>query len=733
MDRILCFKPHLRVERAGDGEVFLVGEHQRFLLAGRLHGLVAPLVDGRRTEQEIVAALEGKASPLEVLCELAMLEEKGYVAEAVPGLSSEAAAFWDALGAGAACAAERLAATPVSVLSSGGEDARPLAEALSLAGVAVEDDAALRVVVARDYLDPALAALNRRALGERFRWMPVKPTGATPWMGPMFRPGEGPCWACLAARLRANRPVETHLEGRLGRAEAIVPPRALVPASARAALDLAALSVARWIADGGRGAVDDKLLSLDLRSMRVEEHTVVRRPQCPACGDPQMLKKRAEEPIVIAPRQKRFTEDGGYRTVTPEETFARLEHLVSPVTGVVTRIGPVPGRDHPLRMVYGAGFFVQHPPDARPSFHDFSRASMGKGRTVAQSRTGALCEAIERHSAVLQGDEPLVRARMDELGGTAVHPHELLRFSVSQYQRREEINAGARDHRMKIPLPFREDASIDWAPVWSLTRGERRHVPAAYCYVGVPGRPDEQFCAFEPNGCAAGNCVEEAVLQAFFELAERDAVGIWWYNRLRRPAVNLQSFEVPYFTALEDHYRAMGYRLWVLDVTNDLEVPAFAALAHTTETDRWCVGFGCHREARLGVQRALTEIGQTFDPTGASRAPWGAAPLEDETFLFPDAAARPRRRGDFAEARGADLAADVAACVASAARWGHEVLILDHTRPDVGLHAIKLMVPGLRHFWPRLGPGRLYDVPVRMGWIDAPLEEARLNPVPLYL
>jgi ribosomal protein S12 methylthiotransferase accessory factor len=106
--------------------------------------------------------------------------------------------------------------------------------------------------------------------------------------------------------------------------------------------------------------------------------------------------------------------------------------------------------------------------------------------------------------------------------------------------------------------------------------------------------------------------------------------------------------------------------------------------------------------------------------------------MDDETFLFPGAA-RARRRGDFAEVESGDLAADVGACVARAARLGLEVLFLDQTRPDIGLCAIKLMVPGLRHIWPRFGPGRLYDAPVRMGWLDAPLDEARLNPVPLYL
>ena len=47
---------------------------------------------------------------------------------------------------------------------------------------------------------------------------------------------------------------------------------------------------------------------------------------------------------------------------------------------------------------------------------------------------------------------------------------------------------------------------------------------------------------------------------------------------------------------------------------------------------------------------------------------------------------------------------------------GLEMLVLDQTRPDIGLRVVKVIVPGIRHMWKRLGKGRLYDVPVNMGW-----------------
>ena len=81
----------------------------------------------------------------------------------------------------------------------------------------------------------------------------------------------------------------------------------------------------------------------------------------------------------------------------------------------------------------------------------------------------------------------------------------------------------------------------------------------------------------------------------------------------------------------------------------------------------------------------------------------------------------------------ADLRDDVRTCVERAARVGLETLVLDLTRPDLGLNVVKVAVPGLRHFWPRFGPGRLYDTPVRLGWRSTPLTETQLNPVHLYL
>jgi ribosomal protein S12 methylthiotransferase accessory factor len=44
------------------------------------------------------------------------------------------------------------------------------------------------------------------------------------------------------------------------------------------------------------------------------------------------------------------------------------------------------------------------------------------------------------------------------------------------------------------------------------------------------------------------------------------------------------------------------------------------------------------------------------------------------------------------------------------------------------LPLVKVIVPGMRQFWPRFGKGRLYDVPVQIGWLKKALTENQLNP-----
>ena len=116
--------------------------------------------------------------------------------------------------------------------------------------------------------------------------------------------------------------------------------------------------------------------------------------------------------------------------------------------------------------------------------------------------------------------------------------------------------------------------------------------------------------------------------------------------------------------------------------------------------------------------------------TGEKSSLDGATPLrlQDHPFLTPSG--KPAVQPDFGSKFGRlDTREQVTACVRLAKRAGLDFLVLDQTRPDIEVPVVRVIVPGLRHFYRRFAPGRLYDVPVKLGLRDRPLSENELNPL----
>jgi ribosomal protein S12 methylthiotransferase accessory factor len=725
-----AFKAHLRVERLPPDGVLLDGGGERVRLRGRLYFDLARLIDGRRTVDRLLQALARRHSAAEVHYALDRLEALGFLMESEPEVPAGLAAHWHALGVSGRAARAALKASSVEVRALGDVPVRLVREALRAEGVRTpRRGAALRLVLVDDYLHASLEGLNREALRTGTPWVLARPGGAGAWLGPRFVPGTTACWECLASRLRANAPPAPRAA-----------PRGAPEGPVRAAAHLLASAVARLLATGDDGLAGT-LVALDPARLRAEHHAVVRRPQCPACGAPGSVAAGQRRPVRLQPRPKGFTSDGGHRALGPEAMLARHQHHVSPLTGVVSLLEPLPGVEDERLPVINAGLNRARRVTAPPPPGTPRALSTGKGATLPQARASALGEALERYCGVFQGDEARRRASLRALGPAAVEPHRLLLFSERQYRERDAWNA-ARPRHEHVPVPFDASPRIDWSPAWSLTHEARRYVPTAYCYYGYP-ETDAPFCGADSNGCAAGTTLEEAILQGFLELVERDAVALWWYNRVRRPRVALEGFGDPLLQQLVDAYHGLGRELHVLDLTTDLGIPAFAAVSRRTRgPERLCVGFGAHLEARLGVQRAITEMNQFLPLAGedlrgapagdAQLARWLAeASLENQPHLAPaDVPALGAR--DYPSAATRDLRDDVRGCVERARRKGLETLVLDQTRPDVGLRVVRVIVPGLRHLWPRFGPGRLYDVPVELGWLSQPTPEERLNPLGVF-
>jgi ribosomal protein S12 methylthiotransferase accessory factor len=728
----------------GEG-AFLIGEGDNHLLAGALYCALAPLLDGSATTEEIVDRLADEADPAEIYYALGVLEDRGLLTEG-GGKRDARAAYWEALDLDPAVAERNLANARVEVIGDDEFLAGEFRTVLSANGIRSETPGELDVVLTDDYLAAELRERNARAVRARRPWLLVKPFGVRAWIGPLFVPGETGCWECLAQRLRGHRRIADYIERRKRLATAVAPPRAELPGTIGAALHLAATQLAGYLA-GNTGSIVGAVLSLDAKSLELVRHKLVRWPQCPTCGVPS--RSRTADGLHLQNCRKEFRGDGRHGVVTPQETLARYGHHVSPITGPIASLTPLSGGDSlPHTVLAGHNFaFPAH--DLRALRRGLRSSSSGKGTTETQARASALCEALERYSGLFRGDEARVTASYRQLGLAAVHPARCLLFSDKQYLERSAWNS--RDSQFsRVPLPVDEAAQTEWSPAWSLTENAQRWLLTTYCYYGHRNETGKDpYCWADSNGCAAGNSIEEAILQGFLELVERDAVALWWYNRLHRPGVDLDSFAHPWLGALREHHVRIGRSIWALDLTNDLGIPVFAAISCqiTGERERILFGFGAHLDPQAALIRATTELNQCLmrATTGGAdrddavfgdedfRAWWRGATRAAHTYLLPDPSVPARGRSTYPDHASDDLLEDILHCRKVVEDRGMEVIVLDQTRPDIGLPVVRVVVPGLRHFWPRFAPGRLYDAPVECGALKAPLTEAELNPVTMFI
>jgi ribosomal protein S12 methylthiotransferase accessory factor len=608
--------------------------------------------------------------------------------------------------------------------------AKELSAALGKLGVRVVKGAAdLTVTLVNDYLEPRLDACNRQHLADRSRWLLVQPSGVFPLVGPVIDPGESACWACLAERMKRNREIKAFLDS--GAARRIAASPLTGNTFGHGAVQLAAVEIAKAIATDFRTDLRDHIISLDLPGSTIARHYVARRPQCAACGAKKLRDPRRKPvPITLAGGEKLLMTSGGFRTVSSRATVARYRKHVSPLTGVVTRLERLEA-DLPLNTNYYAGHNFSEPATTVDDLRaGLSGGSYGKGSTAEQGEASALMEAIERYSGIYQGDEIRTAKRFaDFAAGDAIPPNDVLLFSEAQY-RQGQSGKPDPDQMMPIPAPFDRSAKIDWSPVWSLRDQRFRYLPTSLLYFFYRGRTDLGHIHADSNGCAAGNTIEEAILQGFLELVERDSYAIWWYNRLSRPEVDLSAFDDSYVRDLRVQFAETGRKVWMIDITTDLGIPSYVAMSHAIENGEDFVEFGSgsHFDPRIAALRSLTELNQFLSLGLSAGRNEGPLSLKDNPYLLPSKQAPVRP--DFSAKYGSiDNREQVLSCMRLMSQHGLDFLVLDQTRLDTEVAVLRVIVPGLRHFYRRFAPGRLYDVPVKLGWLDKPRLESELNPL----
>jgi ribosomal protein S12 methylthiotransferase accessory factor len=310
-----------------------------------------------------------------------------------------------------------------------------------------------------------------------------------------------------------------------------------------------------------------------------------------------------------------------------------------------------------------------------------TKKQMGKGATPVQAEASALMELVERFSFFSYLSEgPLSFSRPRELSGLALDFAYLAR---SLFDDSPEVQQAAALYQ-NWPLYL--------VPATNLTRGEARLLPLHWFYL-----------IEEYNGPAAGNCLEEAILQGLCEVVERHVGSVISHDRLITPLIDPESVTDPVARELLEKFRKNGIKVYLRDFSLDTGIPSVGALAYDPATfpreSEIVFTCGTTPNPTKSVMRALTEIAQLAGDFHRRTSYRPTLPkyesLEEAAYLMAEG---PMVSLDSLPDLDHDnLAEEVRRCLAALDRLNLEVLVVDVTHPELRIPAVYVLIPGT-HF-----------------------------------
>ncbi len=383
--------------------------------------------------------------------------------------------------------------------------------------------------------------------------------------------------------------------------------------------------------------------------------------------------------------------DGTHRIVEPVETLHRLLPIL-PRVGI-TRVGVITGLDVvgiPVVMV------------CRPNGRSLS-VSQGKGVDLTAAKVSGIMEALEGWHA----------------------EHVLLPLRLATYRELREVADVVDVEQLARPSwsRFHPDLSILWIEGTDVIGSGRVWVPYECVHLDFrsPGPQGTGCFLANGTGLAAGNHLLEAVSHALCEAVERDAFALWD----ARPAddraarrVDLDTVTDPGCRGLLESCERAGVGVVAWDLTTDVGLPVFSATIVDRRSDVLrrlpaAIGGGSHPDRGVALSRALTEAAQSrLTLIAGSRddcPPSLYRQVKDARAIGSHLASLDVDAGrsfeDVAHVPGASIDADVTRELDLLRAAGiRQVILVDLTRPEVGVPVVRMVVPGLEGWTDKVAP-----------------------------
>ncbi|HOB18089.1 MAG TPA: YcaO-related McrA-glycine thioamidation protein [Candidatus Methanoculleus thermohydrogenotrophicum] len=377
--------------------------------------------------------------------------------------------------------------------------------------------------------------------------------------------------------------------------------------------------------------------------------------------------------IRLQPCRKGYSKET-QRAVPPEETLRRARARL-PAAGI-TRVADITSLDR-----VGIPVFSSIRPTAATGAISVYN---GKGATPIEAEVSAMMEGIERYSGEMNDQEPLV-GRYSEVSAsmTAINPADLV-----------------------LPPRILVDVPVPWVAGYDIMQEEEVLVPAHAVYHPLPVTYGRLFRT-NTNGLASGNTLEEAVFHALMEVVERDAWSLVEAARMNAPRI--EGINDRFAADLLAKFEDAGIEVTLRDITSDIGVPTVAAVADDVvlkDPALLTIGMGSHTSAQIAVLRALTEVAQSrLTQIHGAREDTDTADVRRKIGY--ERTKRMNRHwfadgGDTVELAAIpsfdsdDFLTDINCVLDRLAAAGlSRVIVVDLTRPEIGIPVVRVVVPGL--------------------------------------
>ncbi|MEM5787783.1 MAG: YcaO-like family protein, partial [Syntrophobacteraceae bacterium] len=289
--------------------------------------------------------------------------------------------------------------------------------------------------------------------------------------------------------------------------------------------------------------------------------------------------------IVISDSYKNFSHDQD-KTLDPEQTISWVRQVLE---GVNLNVLAETVRIDTGRL--GIPVFISLCGEDATRMTG-TKKQMGKGATPSQSEASALMELMERFSFFsFIHQHPFPTFKYGELDDSAVSVRDLKKSIHDEVTPDELCEA------------FLKDLPLRWVKAHNLSSGKDQWVQIDWFYM-----------INEYNGPAAGNTLEEAILQSLCEVVERHVGSIISHDCLTTPEIDPESLRDPASIELVRKFRDNGIELFIRDFSLDTGIPTIGALAYDPSTfpekSEIVFAAGTTSNPEKSLCRTLTEIAQ---------------------------------------------------------------------------------------------------------------------------